>query len=226
MSTLNFKNAASDFRFLKNRQYPEKAALKLIGDRYRLSAVERNCLLRGIVVTEQVRARRIKRTEGQAVQGRDLGIDWFNVLITLESYLKGAVLFLADDSLLRDSAAVHGSYRPGVHTDRAIGLVVEALVRLHPRRADIFIDSPIAHSKQLCADLAERLHVRTVPFAFAASLEASADFKLKSYPGIVATSDSVIIDACRAFIDLPRLILSNAFSYRPVRVSRLDLERL
>jgi hypothetical protein len=38
MSTLNFKNAASDFRFLKNRQYPEKAALKLIGDRYRLSA--------------------------------------------------------------------------------------------------------------------------------------------------------------------------------------------
>ncbi|HEQ71464.1 MAG TPA: DUF434 domain-containing protein, partial [Spirochaetia bacterium] len=37
MSTLNFKIAVDDYRFLKNRNYPDKAALKLVGDRYRLS---------------------------------------------------------------------------------------------------------------------------------------------------------------------------------------------
>ncbi len=223
MSTLNFKNAVTDYRLLKNRLYPDKAALKLVGDRYRLSSVARNCLLRGIVAETPALARRLKIIGGRDIAENDLGIDWFNVLITLESYLKGGVLFLADDGLLRDSAAVHGSYRPGPPTERAIALICDWLARLSPRRVDIFFDSPISHSKKMRDDLEQRLLAGNPAFTFSLALAASADYALKGYPGIVASSDSVVIDACRAVLDLPRHILEQAFSYRPLSLDELDV---
>lgn len=223
MSNLNFKNAVTDYRLLKNKLYPDKAALQLVGDQYRLSAVARNCLLRGVAAQGPSLARKAKIVGARAARRKNLGIDWFNVLITLESYLKGGVLFLADDGLLRDSAAVHGSYRPGPLTERAITLVCDSLERLAPRRIDVFFDSPISHSKRLRDELEERLLAARRSFAFSLTLAASADYALKSYPGIVATSDSVIIDAGRAVLDLPRLILARAFSFHPVPLEKLKV---
>ncbi|MBN2354237.1 MAG: DUF434 domain-containing protein [Spirochaetales bacterium] len=139
---MNFRSAVIDYRLLKNKLYPVKASLKLVGDRYRLSSVARNCLLRGVAAKDAARARKAKLTDVRAVRGKSLGIDWFNILITLESYLKGGVLFLADDGLLRDSAAVHGSYRPGASTDRTIGLICDSLVRLAPGRVDVYFGLP------------------------------------------------------------------------------------
>jgi hypothetical protein len=222
MSTLNFKNAVDDYRLLKNRLYPDKAALKLVGDRYRLSAVERNCLLRGVVAGEPARARRAKLAGEDAVSGSDLGIDWFNVLITLESYLKGGVLFLGDDGLLRDSSSVHGSYRPGPQTERAIGLILETVALLRPRRVDVFFDSPISHSKKMRDDLERRLLAGAFPFSFCLSLEASADYALKAYRGIVASSDSIVADGSRVVVDLPRIALERAFGFHPLALDDLE----
>ncbi len=223
MSTLNFKDAVADYRLLKNRLYPDKASLKLVGDRYRLSSVARNCLLRGVAAKNIGLARKAKLTSERAVRGKSLGIDWFNVLITLESYLKGGVLFLSDDGLLRDAAAVHSSYRPGAPTERAIGLLCDSLARLAPERVDVYFDAPISHSKIQRDGLERRLLAGAFPFAFSLSLAASADFALKKYPGVVATSDSVIVDSCRAVIDLPRLILARTFSYRPSTLDELEV---
>ncbi len=214
MSTLNFKNAVHDYRFLKNRHYPDKAALKLVGDRYRLSAVARNCLLRGVVAADLCRARLAKKISAPLVKGKALGVDWFNVLITLESYLKGAVLFLADDGVVRDSSAVHGSYRPGARTTRAVDLFWRTLDRLEPGRVDIFIDSPISHSKAMRDELAARHGAEAETFPCSFTLVASADYPLKAYGEVVASSDSVIIDRCTAFIDLSRLALESYTKFR------------
>jgi hypothetical protein len=223
MSTLNFKNAVADYRFLKNRRYPDKAALKLVGDRYRLSATGRNCLLRGVVTDRLSRARLAKKISGSKAKGRALGIDWFNVLITLESYLKGAVLFLADDGVLRDSSAVHGSYRPGSRTPQAINLMWRALVDLRPRRVDVFIDSPISHSKEMCDRLAATRGAAGGPFPCSFTLVKSADYPLKAYPDVVASSDSVILDHCPAFVDLARLALESFTKFRVIPLEKLNL---
>lgn len=223
MSTLNFKNAVYDYRFLKNNSYPDKAALKLVSDRYRLTGIQRNCLLRGVVATDQCRSRLAKKLAPQAVRGRALGIDWFNVLITLESYLKGAVLFLADDGVIRDSSAVHGSYRRGSRTTRAMDLFWRAVTNLQPGRVDIFIDSPIPHSKEMRDDLAAGRAGAGSAFPCSFTLTKSADYPLKTYAEVVASSDSVIIDRCQAFIDLPRLALETQTQFRAVPLEKLSL---
>ena len=88
-SAMSFQDAIRDYRYLKNRGYPDKAALKLVGDHHRLGAQERNCLFRAVFAGRDCRRRRRKLVDPPAVDGQRLGVDWYNVLITVESYLKG-----------------------------------------------------------------------------------------------------------------------------------------
>jgi hypothetical protein len=223
MSTFYFKNAVADYRLLKNSQYPAKASLKLVGDRYRLTKLQRNCLLRGVVEKSLCLKRTEKNIQPEAVRGKMLGIDWFNVLITVESYLKGALLFLSDDGIVRDSSSIHGSYRQSELTTRAIGAILHTIRLLVPRHIDIYMDSPISHSKQMHDELGSILMSAECPFSYSISLAQSADYPLKTYPGIVASSDSVIIDRVRFFIDLPSIILENHFSFRAVSLDEINI---
>ena len=57
---MSFKLAIEDFRYLKNRNYPDKAALKLVSDHHRLNATQRNCLFRAVFSSSDSRQRRAK----------------------------------------------------------------------------------------------------------------------------------------------------------------------
>jgi hypothetical protein len=216
---MSLKPAIEDFRYLKNRNYPDRAALKLVGDRHRLTAVQRNCLFRGVFSTSDSRQRRTKLVSPQEVEGQLLGVDWYNVLITVESYLKGSPVFVSDDGLVRDSSGIHGSYRAGKITERAIEEILATFEVLKPGRIEIFLDSPISHS----GDMAEKLRQRLAGEAsmpYRVSVFPSADYPLKSFTGIVATSDSTIIDrdkVARVF-DLARFVIENGFRARIQRV--------
>ena len=207
---MSFPEALQDYRYLKNRGFPEKAALKLVGDRWRLSALERNCLFRAVFAEGQCRLRRAKLAAPQAVAGQALGVDWYNVLITVESYLKGYPVFLADDGLLRDSSGVHGSYRPGKVTEAAMRKILEAVARLAPARLELFLDSPISFSGDMAEDLRRR---EPAPCPVEVSVSPSADYPLKSFPGVVATSDSSIIDreGVGRVVDLARFVLESGY---------------
>lgn len=220
---MNFRNAIADYRFLKNRGYPDKAALKLVSDRYRLSAVARNALFRAVFADTDCRRRAQKLVQGSAVSGRELGVDWYNVLITVESYLKGFPVFLADDGLLRDSSGIHGSYKPGRVTPTAIDRILEALAGLRAGGLALFLDSPISFSGVMAEELRDRLAALETPFVVA--VEPSADYPLKSFEGVVATSDSTIIDRerVREVLDLPRCVLESAYGARSRPVEELEL---
>jgi len=210
---MSFREALQDYRHLKDRGYPEKAALKLVGDRWRLAGPERNCLFRGVFAAADCRARRLKLVPPEAVRGQALGVDWYNVLITVESYLKGCPVFLADDGVLRDSSGVHGSYRPGRLTEAALGRILEALTLLAPSRLELFLDSPISFSGDMAEDLRRRAP-DTYPIEVTVS--PSADYPLKRFAGVVATSDSSIIDrdTVRRVVDLARFVLENGYGTR------------
>ena len=220
MSTNDFRDAYTAYKYLRESGFPEKASLKLVGDRYRLTRIQRNCLFRGVVDRETAARRAGRVIPPGAAAGREVGVDWYNVLITVESYLKGLTILLADDGVLRDSTAAHGSYRSGAVTGRAFAAVVEALHALAPARVDVFIDSPIAYSGRMAEQVRSRLAV--LPCPVEAALDRSADFALKSYPGVVASSDSAIMDRATAVLDLPRFVLERAFGFTPVRLPDLD----
>ena len=60
------------------------------------------------------------RTEELA--GKEVWIDGFNTIITLEVILSDSVFFTCMDGTLRDLAALRGTYRLIPETDRAVQL--------------------------------------------------------------------------------------------------------
>jgi hypothetical protein len=221
MSTCRFIDACSEYRYLLERDYPEKAALKIVSDRHRLGRDERNCLFRGIVAPRLAEQRREKILEpvGGSGSGRSLGVDWYNCLITVESYLKGGIVFLAEDGMTRDGAGLHGSYRVTELTTGALEALTDALRFLEPAGVEVFVDAPLAHS----AAMAERLRMAWAEERWAAdvALVHTADHRLKLFRGMVASADSVILDAAREVIDLPRLALQRTWSFSPRPVTSL-----
>jgi hypothetical protein len=209
MSTHSFLDACIQYKYLREAGYPEQATLKLVGDRHRLSRIERNCLFRGVVAESLAEERRNRIVAPGEVAGRSLGIDWYNVLIMVESYLRGQPVFVAEDGVTRDSSATHGSYRRSPLTVQAIEGIVDAVVSMGPSRIDAFLDAPVAHSGLMADELRERL--LRIPCPARVTLDRSADFPLKSYDGIVASSDSVILDSAVSILDLPRLVLSREY---------------
>jgi hypothetical protein len=210
--------ACEDYRYLLSRGYPDKAALKLVGDKHRLSRLERNCLFRATIDAETAEARRRKMVVPDEVRGSGLGIDWYNVLITVETYLKGGVLFMADDGVIRDAAAVHGSWRRSAVTSAAVDAVVSALGRIGPGRIDVFLDSPVAFSGELAAEVRDIIAAVLPAAACDVALAASADWPLKRYAGIVASSDSVVLDRAAKVLDLPRCALEWRYGFTPAPV--------
>ena len=221
MSTNHFATACREYRFLRERGYPEKGALKLVSDHHRLSRAERNSLFRGVVQGAVARERLAKLVDTGGVRGQRIGVDWYNVMITVESYLRGQPVFLCDDGILRDSSATHASYRRGPVSERAIDSILAALAATQPAAIDAFLDSPIAHSGLLAEELRGRLE--TLGARASVELSHSADYPLKSYTGVVASSDSVILDRAAHVFDLARFTLELRFAFTPPPLEELSI---
>jgi hypothetical protein len=222
MSTYDFAEACTTYKMLRERGYPEKATLKLVGDRHRLSRIQRNCMFRGVIVEETADRRKAKLVGAAGAFGQLLALDWYNILITIESYLKGETLFLSDDGVVRDASATHGSYRTGTLTPRAVQEIMATITRLSPSRVEAYLDLPIAFSARMAEELRARL--RELPCSSGVTLAPSADFPLKASPGIVASSDSAVLDGCGRAIDLARAVLEERFGFTPPAVHDLFSE--
>jgi len=218
----DFSEACSTYRLLREKGYPEKATLKLVGDRHRLDRTQRNCLFRGVMPGPIAVNRRARLVTAAAVGGETLALDWYNVLITVESYLRGSTLFLCDDGVVRDASATHGSYRTSAVTPRAMGEILAMIERLSPARVEAYLDHPIPFSALMADDLRARLSAgagsaRDVHV----TLARSADFPLKAAAGIVATSDSAVLDRIPRAFDLARAVLQDRFRFTPPSVHDL-----
>lgn len=116
------KLAVQDMLYLLTRDYPEKAASDLVGNRYRLKTRQLQAL-RGASASEiQIRNRKLKQLEPSALNGKTIFLDGFNVLILLESLLSGAYIFEGMDGCFRDLSGVHGTYKRVNQTSGAIEL--------------------------------------------------------------------------------------------------------
>jgi len=222
MSTNSFAEACSTYKLLREKGYPENATLKLVGDRHNLSRLQRNCLFRGVTVACAASERMEKIVTPQSVAGKPLGLDWYNILITVESYLRGQILFVGDDGMLRDASATHGSYRAASFTGRAMDEIAGEISRLEPSRVDAYLDMPVAFSGLMAENLRARLGV--LACRTEVTLVPSADYPLKKYAGIVASSDSAILDSCTSVLDLARTVLSGRFGFNPPAVHDLFRE--
>ncbi len=201
----DLQNAAEDFRYLLNQRYPRKAVLELVGNRYGLTFDERHLLHRGVFSRTDSQARQKKRISIREIRNKDLAIDGHNVLITIEAGLAGRPLVFADDGFVRDISGLSGSFKKTETTEKAIQFIINALKRIKPRQTVFLLDAPISKSGKLAEEIRNRLKQENL------SGDATAvkvpERILIGFPGVIATSDTAIIDRSKKVLDLAAYIL-------------------
>lgn len=136
------------------------------------------------------------------IRGSDLGIDGFNVIITVERALAGDPVYLCSDGIVRDLTLSYSSYRPSSLFERAVLTIKETLDDLSPESVTIYLDSPIPKSGLIARRIRELTGGN-----FEVKTSRSVDSDILAHE-VVASSDSRIIGAARAVVDLARATLS------------------
>ncbi len=201
----NLQRAGKDFHFLLNRGYPRKAALELVGNRYGLTSDERHLLHRGVFSNSDSESRRKKKVFIGDVRNKDLAIDGHNVLITIEAGISGRPLVLGDDGFIRDISGLSGSFKKTETTEKAIQSIVNAIKQIKPHQTLLLFDAPISKSGELAEAVRNYLKKEDIPGdAMAVKVPERI---LIGFPGVVATSDTAIIDRSRKVLDLAGHVL-------------------
>lgn len=194
--------ATADLSWLLSHGYARPSSLKLVGDRHSLT--ERQRLAVGRAACSDTK--RERRTENQIaaeqVQGRDVVVDGFNLLVTLEAALSGGVLLLCREGCIRDMSSVHGSYRAVVETDTAMMAVATRLAELGVRSVRWLLDSPVSNSGRLAERIRELAAVHSWPWTVEAVFNPDAEL-IAVRGAVVISSDSEVIDQAETWFNLP-----------------------
>ncbi|USH00515.1 DUF434 domain-containing protein [Thermococcus argininiproducens] len=193
--------AYEDLKYLLNRGYRKKYALEFVANHYLLTSKERYFLMRCVFSDKEIEERKRKLLKKDELRGKVIGIDGFNVLITLESLLGGEAI-LCEDGFLRDLKH-QGGYRLHEDTSKILELLVGFLSNMGVKEAWFLYDSPVSRSGEI-AKLTEEIMVRfKVPGKV--SLSKSPDHDLKRFE-VVASSDIAVIQKVPLAVDIPKMI--------------------
>lgn len=198
--------AAGELAWLLDRGYPLRSALALVGDRHDLTQRQRLALARSSATAGQCRDRARRAIPPAALAGRELWIDGYNLLITIEAALAGGVILLGRDGCCRDMASLHGSYRSVEETDPAVRLIGTWLVRQGVGPVRWILDRPVGNSGRLRGRLEEL--ARVSDWNWAVELADSPDRVLRHTAAITATSDSVVLDHAGAWCNVARHVIA------------------
>lgn len=197
--------AAKDVYYLLNQGYRIKGASVFVGNHYLLSERQRLALVRGVTSKEHLEDRE-KKELLHISEGSTVHIDAFNTIITLEVALSGSLLIKSMDGTIRDLAGLRGTYRLIDKTAAAILLIGERLEKCKVGKAIFYIDTPVSNSGRL----KEAIYTLLGGHNFALQVETT--YHVDSILGKldqVVTSDAIILDTCKSWINLNRTIIED-----------------
>ncbi|NMC68412.1 MAG: DUF434 domain-containing protein [Spirochaetales bacterium] len=201
---MQFKNdfilACQDYYYLLNKGYAVKSSLKIVGDRYELSSIERNILLRGISQNKKIEERKAKTILENQIENKKVHIDGYNLLFTISNYYNGDFCFISLDGFVRDCANIGGRNKKRLNYEKTTSILLLFLIELKPQKCLIYFDEPVSKSKE-DIELFKILLSNNKDFSYSKDL---FDLLLVRNPDtvlskinsdeIIVTSDSVIID--------------------------------
>jgi hypothetical protein len=157
-------------------------------------------VMRGVCSDQQLACRSERRVELPNLAGESIAIDGYNVLITIEAAMSGGFIFKGRDGCYRDLASVHGTYRKVTETIPAVQLIGKFLREIGAGEPLWLLDSPISNSGRLKTLIGEL--ARKNGWNWEIELLLSPDAELKKTDLVVATSDSVVLDECKSWVNL------------------------
>ncbi|WP_334097894.1 DUF434 domain-containing protein, partial [Methanobacterium formicicum] len=143
--------AKKDFQYLLERGFPRTGALEYVGNHYLLGDLERNYLIRTVFPRAKIESRRNKLILLSDIKGKDVLLDGYNVLITVEALIQGEkeVVVKCEDGVIRDVKAVFGKYKKNENTEPALNSIISLLKIFKPKSVLFFFDSPVSLSGEL-----------------------------------------------------------------------------
>jgi len=213
----DLRSAIADFSLLLTKGYAEKSSLKLVGDRLSLTERQRLAVMRNACSDQQLASRKQREIQTAELAGKPIAIDGYNVLITIEAAISGACVFKGRDGCLRDLASIHGTYRKVTETIPAVQMIGEFLKEVGVAECLWLLDSPVSNSgrlKTLIRELAEKNG-----WKWEIKLSISPDAELSKTDLTVVSSDSVVLDRCKSWVNLADAIIERKLP----QVSLIDL---
>jgi hypothetical protein len=198
----------ADFSWLLQRLYAEPSALKVVGDRYSLTARQRVAVRRSACADDALERRRAHQVGLGELKGLPVWLDGFNVLMTLEAALGGAVVLAGRDGCFRDLMGVHGTYRRVEETLPALDHLAGHLAAAGVGPCTWYLDRPVSNSGRL-RDLILRAATER-RLEWQVEVVSDPDPILAGAPAAVATADAVILDRCQRWVNLARAVVEAA----------------
>ena len=186
-----FDLAAADYYSFLQKKYPQKAVLKLVGDRYGLNRTERSVLYRGISVDDENIARENKLLKDLSIDSI-MAVDGLNQILTIASYLNGNVVFISLDGFLRDASEIHGKNLPLALLSRSIDLIFEYFDSLTLNQVLFYVDKQANNCEKVDNLLKIKMSERNIDSQIILSERVDKELELLT-EGFIATSDSQII---------------------------------
>lgn len=201
--------AANDYLWLLSRGYPQKGALKLVGDRFKLSGNMRQVLYRG--VSAEAHAADRQSRIGSVKKGDLVLVDTYNVLFTINNYLLGKPVFLCNDGMIRDAGEMRGRILNKPVFSRATCLFLDVLQAWKGATFLLYLDEPISFSGRLAIELSKDMAQMDIE-GEAMTIKSPDHVLIHEKSDAICTSDSVIMDQYQGrVIDLPRFLLEKFF---------------
>lgn len=200
------RTAAVDLCWLLDRDYAARSAIELVGNRHNLVSRQRMALSRYACSAEDVQRRMQRRVEPADLRGQELWLDGYNILTVLESALAGGVVLPGRDGCCRDIAGIHRRYRKVDETVPALKLVGEKVSALGVSVSRWLLDQPVSNSGRLKTLILET--ARNAGWNMEVELTFSPDHLLARTNHIIATSDGIVLDRCRRWINLACAIIA------------------
>lgn len=217
LSDASLREAAAEYRWLLERGFPDAASLKLVGDKHRLSRIERNVLFRGVAEESRAGPRRARLVSDPRRSA--LIVDAHNVSLTVLNYRLGHPVFVCTDGLARDAGgAKRRVNRLGVYREVLDGLV-RFLAGLEIGRCDWYFDGPFSGSATHASFVEEALVGSAL--AGRSRVAESADRAVvvatqsANEPVCLCSGDSEIIDRTSVpLYDLSRAFIASEYGAR------------
>jgi hypothetical protein len=212
---------ARDIRSLLRWGYPKFATISFVATHSQLSIEERYILTRVIMPPDRVVSRINKKVACTDIKDKDLLLDGYNVLLSVDSLLKKEPLWFCDDGYIRDTRYYFSKSKQAEDIEESLDLVLKFLSEAYPKSALFLLDAQISRSGELAGLIRRKMKEYGIPGE--ARTSKTADFELKSEGGnsekylIVATSDGIVIDSVMQVLDIPACLMEK-MGIEPIRL--------
>lgn len=206
---LKITEGLKDMYYLLSRDFPAKASVGLVGNRYRLKTRQIKALQGMGASSQDISLRKSKELTPEELKGKTIYLDGFNVIILFETLLSQGFIFKGLDGCYRDISSVHGTYKRVSQTQEVLVTIGEILGKLELEKVIWVFDAPVSNSgkmKSFCYELAQQHN-----FKWEVLLDNSPDKFLCGGEKLICSSDAWILNECKQWFNLGSHIINNLF---------------